>query len=137
MIVKVKFFYAHHCVRSKQWERHQGNSRVKEATRNSLLLTPGDESPGQAAAKSRTPPWEEPRRSWSRSDHRRKGPTDPKQGGPFKVTPFDPKEMRSDAWVHNFEWAIRSYFKGAHVSEHLKQELFFDSLSNQQRNAIS
>ena len=44
--------------------------------------------------------------------------------------------MRSDAYVHNFEWAIRSYFKGAHVSEHLKQELFFDSLSNQQRNAI-
>ena len=27
--------------------------------------------------------------------------------------------------------------KGAHVSDHLKQELFFDSLSNQQRNAIS
>ena len=44
--------------------------------------------------------------------------------------------MRSDAYVHNFEWAIRSYFKGAHVSDHLKMELFFDSLSNQQRNAI-
>ena len=44
--------------------------------------------------------------------------------------------MRSDAWVHNFEWAIRSYFKGAHVSDHLKWELFFNSLSNQQRNAI-
>ena len=53
------------------------------------------------------------------------------------VTPFDPKEIRSDAWVHNFEWAIRSYFKGAHVSDHLKRELFFDSLSSQQRNAIS
>ena len=52
------------------------------------------------------------------------------------VTPFDPKEIRSDAWVHNFEWAIRSYFKGAHISGHLKRELFFHSLSNQQRNAI-
>ena len=54
----------------------------------------------------------------------------PKQGGPSKVMPSDPKEMRSDAWVHNFECAIISYFKGAHVSNHLKWELFFDSLSN-------
>ena len=81
-------------------------------------------------AESRMPPWEEPRRSRTRSEHRRRSPTDPKQGGPFKVMPFDPKEMRSDVWVHNFECAIIAYFKGAHVSNHLKRELFFDSLSN-------
>ena len=46
------------------------------------------------------------------------------------------KEMRSDAYVHNFEWVIRSYFKGAQVSDNLKPELFFHSLFNQQRNTI-
>ena len=38
--------------------------------------------------------------------------------------------------MHNFELAVRSYFKGAHVSDHTKRELFFESLSSQQRNAI-
>ena len=68
----------------------------REGTRNSPLPTTGDESPGQAVVASRTPPREEPQRSQSRSDHRRRSPTDPKQGGPFKVTPFDPKEMRTE-----------------------------------------
>ena len=44
--------------------------------------------------------------------------------------------MRSDTYMHNFEWAVRYYFKGAHVSDHTKRELFFESLSSQQRNAI-
>ena len=39
--------------------------------------------------------------------------------------------------MHNFEHAIRSYFKGAHASDHMKKDLFFEALSAQQRNAIS
>ena len=38
--------------------------------------------------------------------------------------------------MHNFEHAIRPYFKGAHASDHMKKDLFFEALSVQQRNAI-
>ena len=37
--------------------------------------------------------------------------------------------MRSDMFVHNFEHAIDAYFKGAHVSDYTKRNLFFEVLS--------
>ena len=36
--------------------------------------------------------------------------------------------MRSDTYVHNFEHAVDSYFKGAHVSDYTKRNLFFEAL---------
>ena len=61
---------------------------------------------------------------------------DPKQGGLFKVIPFDPKEMRADAYVYNLEQAIRSYYKRDLVTDYIKRQLFFEALSSQQRLAI-
>ena len=49
---------------------------------------------------------------------------------------FEPKEMRSDTYVHNFEHAIEAYYKGAQVSDYQKRNLFFEALSAQQRNAM-
>ena len=106
------------------------------ATRNSPLSTPGDESPAPAAAAAEChmPPREGSR---SRSSHRpRHSPADPKQGGPFKVIPFDPKEMRADAYVNNFEQAIRSYYKSDRITDYLQRQHFFEALSCQQRLAI-
>ena len=39
-------------------------------------------------------------------------------------------------YEHNFEHAVDSYFKGAHVSDYTKRNLFFEALSGQQRTAI-
>ena len=100
-------------------KKQPGRGRV---TRNSPLPTPGDESPGPAAAAAEhhTPPWEE--RSRSRSSHQtRHSPPNPKQGGPFKVIPFDIKEVRADAYVYNFEQAIRSYYKRDLVTDYIKR----------------
>ena len=44
--------------------------------------------------------------------------------------------MRSTTYMHNFEHAIRSYFKGTHASDHMKKDLLLEALSAQQRNAI-
>ena len=60
----------------------------------------------------------------------------PKHGEPFKVIPFDPKEIRADAYVKNFEQAIRSYYKSDHVTNYLQRQHFFEALSGQQRLAI-
>ena len=38
--------------------------------------------------------------------------------------------------MQNFEHTIDAYFKGAHVSDYTKRNLFFKALSGQQRNAI-
>ena len=107
------------------------------ATRASPPLPAGDESPESVAAESsRTPPREE-RRSRSRSNQRhRRSPTGPKQRGPFKIIPFEPREMRSDTYVHNFKHAIEAYYKGVQVSDYTKRNHFFEALSGQQRNAI-
>ena len=43
--------------------------------------------------------------------------------------------MRSDMYVHNFKHAVNAYFKGAHVLDYTKRNLFFEALSAQQRNA--
>ena len=81
-------------------------------------------------------PQEDPH-SCSRSDHHC-GPSsqDPKQGGPFKILPFELKEMKSDTYVFKLEHAVNAYFKGAHVPDHTERNLFFEALSGQQRNAI-
>ena len=85
---------------------------------------------------SRTPPREE-RRSRSGSNHRhRRSPPGPKQGGPFKIIPFEPREMGSDTYVHNFKHAIEAYYKGVQVSDYIKRNHFFEALSGQQRNAV-
>ena len=97
------------------------------ATRNSPPLPAWDES--AAAESHRTLPREE-QHSRSRSDHRiRQSPPDPKQGGPFKILPFEPKEMRSDMFVFDFEHTVNTYFKGAQVSDYTKRNLFFEALS--------
>ena len=57
-------------------------------------------------------------------------------GKPFKVIPFDPKEIRADAYVDNFEQAIRSYYKSDCVTDYIQRQHFFEALSSQQRLAI-
>ena len=52
------------------------------------------------------------------------------------MIPFDPKEMRADAYVYNFEQAIRSYYKSECVTDYIKRQHFFEALSGQQRLAI-
>ena len=105
------------------------------ATRTSPPLPVGDESPETAAAESSRTLTREEWRSRSGSNHRhRRSPLD--QGGPFKIIPFEPKEMRSDMYVHNFEHAIDAYYKGVEVSDYTKRNHFFEALSGQQRNAI-
>ena len=107
------------------------------ATRASPPLPAGDESPESAAAESSPTPPEEERRSRSESNHRhRRSPPDLKQGGPFKILPFEPKEMQSDRYVHNFKHANEAYYKVAQVSDYQKRNLFFEALSAQQRNAM-
>ena len=93
---------------------------------------PTDESespdPAVAAAQHCTPPQAE--HSRSRSSHRsRCSPPDPKHGGPFKVIPSDPKEIRADAYVNNFEQAIRSYYKSDRVTDYIHRQHFFEALS--------
>ena len=44
--------------------------------------------------------------------------------------------MRSNTYVHNFEHAVDSYFKGAPRSDYTKRNLFSEVLSGQQGNAI-
>ena len=115
-------------------KRQTGRGR---ATRNSPLSTEESESPDPAvaAAEHRTPPREECSRS--RSSHRtRRSPPDPKHGGPFKVIPFDPKEICADAYVDNFEQVIRSYYKSDRVTDYIQRQHFFEALSGQQRLAI-
>ena len=76
-------------------------------------------------------------RSRSRSSHRtRRSPPNPKHGGPFKVIPFDPKEIRADAYVDNFEQAIRSYYKSNRFTDYIQRQHFFEALSGQQRLTI-
>ena len=98
-------------------KKQPGRGRV---TKNSPLPTPGDESPGPAAAAAEhhTPPWEERSRSSHQTRH---SPPNPKQGGPFKVIPFDIKEVRADAYLYNFEQAIRSYYKRDLVTDYIKR----------------
>ena len=60
-----------------------------------------------------------------RTSHRpRHSPADPKQGGPFKVISFDPKEVRADAYVYHFEQAIRSYYKRDLATDYTKRQHF-------------
>ena len=102
------------------------------ATRNSPLPTEESPDPAAAAAERLMPPREECSRS--RSSHRtRRSSPDPKQGGPFKVIPFDPKEIRADAYVDNFEQAIRSYYKNDYITDYIQRQHFFEALSGQQR----
>ena len=115
-------------------KRQTGRAR---ATRNSPMPTEESESPDPAAATAehRTPPRVE--RSPSRSSHRsRRSPPDPRNGGPFKIFPFDPKDIRADAYVENFEQAIRSYYKSDRITDYLQRQHFFEALSCQQRLAI-
>ena len=44
--------------------------------------------------------------------------------------------MRADAYVNNFEQAIRSYYKRDLVTDYIKRQHFFKALSGQQRLAI-
>ena len=72
-----------------------------------------------------------------RAAARRRGRNDAAAPGQIiKILPFEPKEMRSDTYVHNFKHAIDAYYKGAQVSDYQKRNHFFEALSGQQRNAI-
>ena len=113
-VIENNFFLPTHCVirETMGMSPHKQTGRGR-ATRNSPPLPAGNESLEPAGESWRTLSREE-QCSCSRSDHCcGRSPLDPKQGGPFKILPFEPKEMRSDTFVFNFEHAVDSYFKGA------------------------
>ena len=56
--------------------------------------------------------------------------------GSLKISPFDLKEMRTDAYIANFELMISTYFRGGDAPDHGKRQMFSDALSNQRKSAM-
>ena len=114
----------------------RGMATRRMSRRSQHPPTDENESPLSTSADRRTPS-PRARRSRSRSDQRRsRSRSELRYGGSLEIPPFDPKEMRSDAYIANFEATISTYFREGDVSDYYKKQLFFDALSSQQRNAI-
>ena len=59
-----------------------------------------------------------------------------RHGGSLKIPLFDPREIRTEAYIPDFELTINTYFRGGIMPDHYKRQLFFEALSSQQKNAM-
>ena len=54
----------------------------------------------------------------------------------MKIHPYDPKEMKTDAYMANFEEAISTYFKGGNTTSHVMKHLSLCPVSTQEKSAM-